>query len=332
MRFSSRLHILIGLAVVGILYFSWYLGVFSVETLRNGYFDSPVSYRLVVFGDSWSDDGTIYRPLQTQVWPEMLCAQFQCTLEVTTDSPDPSFGAIIDNSELNNTGGETAADLNDQMSGWLNKEEDAARGVLGKATSRLKQNTIFVVSFGTWDLWQLAAEDLDTARESVQRIVEKMFAYLDELAEIWSRKHTKIILSLPVDVTFLPAFKTRQGVLQKDAVNLTDHWHNEVRSRAEQWKTGSIFLLDTNSFLIDQVRERQLWVGGLIEGEDFGKNGIAWENVNEPCVGPAKSRLKRKTCSDPEKFLFWDSLHLGPAAQQLLAAEVFNAIKELWLK
>lgn len=26
-----------------------------------------------------------------------------------------------------------------------------------------------------------------------------------------------------------------------------------------------------------------------------------------------------------------DSMHLGPAAQRLLATEIFNAVKELWL-
>lgn len=230
-------------------------------------------------------------------------------LETTAENLDPSFGAIIDNSELEalriNSTATPPADLNFQISEWLDKKKSAFRRVPAKQVLAVKQGTIFVVSFGTWDLWKLAEQDLDTATTSAARIVDKLFAHLSNLAEKWSPKDTKIILSLPVDVTFLPAFKGREGVVQKDAVMLAEHWHSLVRGHAEQWQHGSLFLLDTNSFLIDQVRERQLWVGGLIERDEFEENGMAWEDVSKPCVDPAQDSLRQKNCSDPGMFLFW---------------------------
>ncbi|EEP80270.1 predicted protein [Uncinocarpus reesii 1704] len=301
MRFSSKLYLLTALGLAGIVYFSWYLSLLPAAIIRSGNRQSQRWYRLVVFGDSWSDDDTVYKPTQKK---------FPCMLEITDESPDSSFGAIIDNSELealqlNTTAKAPAADLSEQISEWLDKEERAARGAPRNQVSILKQSTIFVVSFGTWDLWKLAEQDLETAKISVERIVEKLFASLNGLAKKWSPGNTRIILSLPVDVTFLPAFKTRQGVVHKDGVVVSEHWHSQMRIHAEQWKHGSLFLLDTNSFLVDQVRDRQLWVGGLIEEEEFGKNGIAWENVNDPCIEIKNPPLKPTNCSDPEKFLFW---------------------------
>ncbi|KAI1909519.1 hypothetical protein LOZ12_001945 [Ophidiomyces ophidiicola] len=246
------------------------------------------------------------------------------------------FDSIVDNSELealgmSSTRKQQERDLGSRISEWLNREEKASLYMSTKKISVRKRRTMFVVSFGTWDLWKLAEQDIEMAQSSAERIVDKLFIHLNNLAIKWSTSDTKVILSLPVDMTFLPAFKVRQGVNQKDAILLLEHWHERVRGYAEQWQHGSLFLLDANSFVIDQVRRRQLWVGGLINNEEFGKDGVAWENVDEPCVNVTQLPPKQSHCSNPEKFLFWDSLHLGPAAQKSLATEVFHAVNGSWL-
>lgn len=73
MRLTSRLYVPVGLGLIGILYFSWSLNLLPVIVLQNSRLESP-PYRLVVFGDSWSVDDTIYKPSKQQVWPEMLCS------------------------------------------------------------------------------------------------------------------------------------------------------------------------------------------------------------------------------------------------------------------
>ncbi|KAI1952399.1 hypothetical protein LOZ62_001348 [Ophidiomyces ophidiicola] len=215
------------------------------------------------------------------------------------------FDSIVDNSELealgmSSTRKQQERDLGSRISEWLNREEKASLYMSTKKISVRKRRTMFVVSFGTWDLWKLAEQDIEMAQSSAERIVDKLFIHLNNLAIKWSTSDTK-------------------------------HWHERVRGYAEQWQHGSLFLLDANSFVIDQVRRRQLWVGGLINNEEFGKDGVAWENVDEPCVNVTQLPPKQSHCSNPEKFLFWDSLHLGPAAQKSLATEVFHAVNGSWL-
>ncbi|WEW60819.1 hypothetical protein PRK78_006307 [Emydomyces testavorans] len=63
------------------------------------------------------------------------------------------------------------------------------------------------------------------------------------------------------------------------------------------------------------MRERQLWVAGLNEGKEFEENGVAWKDVTEPCIDSTTAQLKEMRCSNPDRLLPWDSMHLGPMAQ-----------------
>lgn len=170
-----------------------------------------------------------------------------------------------------------------------------------------QDHTIFVVSFGVWDLWSLIGKDYDAARESVERRIAIIMERLDELASRWGTSELKVILTHTVDVTFLPGFEYG-GDQFKDTVQLVEDWNIKLREAAKEWEHGTIYLFDMNAFVMDRIRDYQLYAAG-IEGENgLGMNLDGWVNVVKPCVesGFRVMMSKEKTqCEQPERYLFW---------------------------
>ena len=84
MRFFTRFSAIVGVSLCSILYLVWFLPTSSVKKeLQNAWSKSP--RRLIVFGDSWSDNGAypidsppkallpLRDPAQGKVWTEWLC-------------------------------------------------------------------------------------------------------------------------------------------------------------------------------------------------------------------------------------------------------------------
>ncbi|KAK2746608.1 hypothetical protein FQN55_005596 [Onygenales sp. PD_40] len=314
MRLKEKFYVLGLLAACGILYFFWSLhysgytsstGTSPAAAKPNGY-----TYRLVVFGDSWSDGKNIQDTRRGKVWTEWLCSKFSCFHENMAESSS-SAGAVVDNDELERIpnakwSGSPLADLKTQMRRWMLKEEKATAGFTKEEIERRQKYTIFSVSFGVWDIWRLLGQDLAAAKLSAQRSVATIFEELSVLGFKWTAGEMKVVLMAAVDVTFLPAFKLNNET-HRDAVPLVDEWNKQLKEHAKAWKNGPIFFLDTNSFLLDQLRERQLWVAGYIDTKDFGKDGMDWDNVDSACAVVSKKWLlgKQEVCRVPEKYLFW---------------------------
>lgn len=231
-------------------------------------------------------------------------------LEDAAKFKGPLLNASIDDVGLkalriNDTETGLAADLGSQISKWLKMEADTFRGLSADKVLIKNQHTIMAVSFGTWDIWKLAEQDLAHSITLAERAIDELFIQLNKLGNAWWPADTKLVLLLPVDVTFFPAFRTRQMVVQKEAIAISELWHALIRRHAEDWQHGSLLLFDMNSLLIDQVRERQLQVGGLIERNETMSSGVAWQDVSKPCIDTASFDLKQTTCNQPERFLFW---------------------------
>lgn len=236
--------------------------------------------------------------------------------ENLAESADPSrrleSGAIVDNSELesfdDSAWSKPPADLSTQISQWVKKEKEAVKDLSPDQQYSRADHTVFSVSFGIWDLWRIIAHDVEDPKATIQRSVQKLFDNLNDLASRATSNGIKVILLTPVDVTFLPAYASMGEGTHKDAIDLFDEWTGQLRNQTADWERGTIFLVDTNAFLIDQVRERHLWVAGYIETEDYGKElGVAWENVDQPCVGLKTNATlgHGQACEAPEKVLFW---------------------------
>lgn len=354
MRMFNRFYGLCAVAVCSILYTAWFL------TGRNfgdivplaGTFQTAdkFDHRLVVFGDSWSDSET--EEEQGKIWTDHLCDLFSCyqeNLAQTARSPGntkKNTGAVVDNDELSSFGWlskEQVPDFKTQLDQWLAVETVAMEKLSEEERITRQERTTFVISFGIWDLWSLRETDYNTAVSSVDRRIKKLTEQLNRLDESfkgWGPTELQIIMTQTLDVTFLPAFTSVSGDEFKDAVRLLTQWNSKLKSAATEWKDGKaqwLYMFDTNAFVLDRIRDWQLYASGIEEENGMGKNTEpGWENVSAPClVGESGFRvMMSKTeettrCQHPEKYLFWDEMHLGPSAHKLMGSAVYKETKEL---
>ncbi|PLB55003.1 hypothetical protein P170DRAFT_344416 [Aspergillus steynii IBT 23096] len=356
MRLFNKFHAVCALAVCSILLSAWLLAsqhyyrrVASTDPANGFRAAKTFDRRLVVFGDSWSDDNNGGDEVQGSVWTEWLCSMFSCHHENLAETAKSlrgtQIGSVVDNSELSgillSLSKSPVADFKTQMNRWTAAESQVLEELAGDEAaiaSRLN-HTIVAVSFGVWDVWNMIGKDYDSAVKTVDHSVETIMDQLDSLSRALGTDDLKVILTLAPDVTFLPAFKgaAEQRVTRhKDTVRVAEYWNKKLRESAEKWDHGLIYLFDTNAFLVDLIRDRQLYDAGIEEPNGLGKNADpGWENVDDSCVENGKqvvmtSEVKR--CETPEKYLFWNDMHLGPSAHRLMGTEVFHGIEKMWLK
>lgn len=224
-------------------------------------------------------------------------------------------GAVTENAELQTFGASEWStsplqDLKSQIHQWAAKEDGVMQGLSERERLTRANNTIHVISFGFWDIWHLIGEDLEKAKSSVDRSIATLFDQLHALADKWDPVELKTILTLTSDLTFHPGFSPTADN-HKKTIALVEHWNTQLRDTAEEWERGTIFLYDTNSFMLDQIRDRQLYVAGLVDEMDpTDNNSTDWHDVTSACVkknGTAStpSDEKAEPCPNPEQFLFW---------------------------
>lgn len=229
---------------------------------------------------------------------------------------------MVDNDELDLLGrlSQTKlADFKTQLQRWLDAESPALEGLSEEQIHSRQERTIFIVSFGLWDVWSLVtnAKDYNSAVSSADRRIKTLVEQLDKLSERWGSTSLKVILMQTVDVTFLPGFMTSGGDEYKNAVRIVAEWNKRLRQAAEDWQRGVIYLFDTNAFVLDRIRDWQLYAAGIEEENGLGKNlDPGWENVSDACVeiGSGLEVIKskeEKMCEHPEKYLFWYVVNLG---------------------
>lgn len=221
----------------------------------------------------------------------------------------------MDNAELDLLGRLSQTklpDLKTQLQQWLDAESSTLEGLSTEEIRSRQERTIFVVSFGLWDVWSLVvkAKDYSSATSSVNRRVKSLIEQLDKLSERWGSTSLKVILMQTADVTFLPGFSITGGDEYKNAVKIVTEWNTRLRQEAEQWQRGTIYLFDTNAFMLDRIRDRQLYAAGIEEENGLGKNLDGWENVGDACVEIGSGlevmmSKEGKMCEHPEKYLFW---------------------------
>ncbi|CRG92241.1 hypothetical protein PISL3812_09298 [Talaromyces islandicus] len=359
MRYITRLNILGGLAFISFLiavrlvYVSGYGLPIRVNwgtpgTLADVDEGPPLAdtadHRLVVFGDAWSYTGARLHD-QGRGWPEWVCAKWPCRLETYAQQEHtcegPFCGSVVDDLELQkiksdlNELREPLPDLRAQVDRWLTNENDAIRNDPAGGDLRTRVNdTVFAVSFVIWDIWKFLHEPLDdNIKSSISRSIDSLFGQLDRLPAASESDDVRVILMLSIDPTFLPAFDASTG--HKDMVSIVEQWNKELQDKAREWR-GSIYIFNTNEFLVDQIRAWQYYVGGILDSNGLWEQN-PWDDVEHPCAESTGKWMaafgnEGKKCENPEKFLFWDGMHVGPTANEMMGAEIFHGIETSWIK
>ncbi|OQE13019.1 hypothetical protein PENFLA_c057G01650, partial [Penicillium flavigenum] len=303
-RILNRFYALSAVAVCMILTTAWFLTSRSfsdIDPLASDTFQiaNMFDQRLVVFGDSWSDNKS------NSPQGKLSCHQ-ENLAQTANPQKDKTIGAVVDNKELNlldRLSQTHPADFKSQLQQWLDAETAATKDLSAEAIRSRQDRTIFVVSFGVWDLWSLVAKDYDAASKSVERRIATLMGQLDTLSERLGTTGLRVILTQTVDVTFLPGFKA--GGLDKDTVRILEEWNGKLGEVARE-RSGTVYLFDTNAFMMDRIRDWQLYAAGIEEENGSGRNLDGWENVVEPCVesGFQVMMSKKEQCEHPDKYLF----------------------------
>ena len=243
-------------------------------------------------------------------------------------------GAVVDSKLLNSTLSNTTlsnstlitdidlaeplADLKTQVQHWLTFEKKQYAN--SRVSEIERSGTVFVVWFSLWDLWYYSEKTLAEAEAAVTKTMDALFEQLDVIAENWPLD-MKIIIPEAIDTTFLPGWHTMRtgprgsdlhGENQRSAILLVEQWNRALDMRAVRWGGGSMYIYNTNEWLLDQVREQQLSIAQLSDANGMGANSSPWKNVRSGCVASTYKAYDvlgedptKGHCSDPTTYLFW---------------------------
>ena len=185
--------------------------------------------------------------------------------------------------------------------------------------------TTVAIYFGTWDIWRLAALSEAEAMIAVQDSIITLFVELEKLLDAIGTKGPPPTVIIPkvVDPTWLPRwFADRSGpagpdtfgMIQRQATDLTDHWHFALTSRADRWTKGHIVVPDFNQWLLRQMRGQHSFKGpghGSQKQEQFQELRVPCMNrtavgLHEHPFAPTTADHSETTsCDNPERYLFW---------------------------
>jgi len=237
-------------------------------------------------------------------------------------------GAVVDSNLLNTTMmnttssnssskteyelAEPLADLKTQVQQWLKFEKQQYDNSRVKKVER--DGTVFTMWFSLWDLWYYSGKAIEEAMVAVIKTLDTLFEQLDLIAENWPLE-MKIIIPEAIDTTFLPGWHSIRtgphgsdphGECQRSAVLLVEQWNRGLDMRAARWNGGSMYIYNTNDWLLDQLREQQLFTSHLSDANGIGTDQSPWNNVRSGCVETSKKPGETMTkCSDANTFLFW---------------------------
>ncbi|KAL8881059.1 MAG: hypothetical protein Q9198_001656 [Flavoplaca austrocitrina] len=356
------------------VYLVWYLPTANVRyELKSAWSDAP--RRLIVFGDSWSDNGDYPIDLppkkwllrreeaQGPVWTEWLCSAIKCNhhdnfaRSLPTAPTTELRGAVVNSAVLNRTlptgHGEVVMlpDLKTQVSQWLRFEKKQYTS--SRMREKEKRGTIFTVWFSLWDIWYYSQLNSDEASKAIEESIDTLFEQLGVICDHWPMG-AKIILPEAMDPTFLPAWSMKRtgpagsdhsAEDQRNAIQLVKQWNIALDARASEWDKGQIYMYNTNDWMLDQVREAQLVTGDMMDHNGLGRSGSPWDSVYSACSGSGnkgknrspdggKSGLDPFRCSNPDKYLFWDEMHLGAEAHKMIgqgiAADIAESHVDSW--
>ncbi|KAG4421335.1 hypothetical protein IFR04_005518 [Cadophora malorum] len=236
------------------------------EDESSGEEDAGGGIRLVVFGDSWVDDTLEESQDQKgKSWPEVMCEEINCTSRLTFAATQPASdwpalpptGVKTSNNihawAVENTRylphedtNYTLPDLSAQVQAYLSLP----------APKQAPKETIYVLSFGFWDIYDFARLDYAMAMNVTDRSFDEIFTQLNILynhfdttlypveVNATSRPKFNIIIPRLFDPTLTPGWVSHRPAplspssvaeQQKNAVYLTERWNQMLENSMGSW-------------------------------------------------------------------------------------------------
>ncbi|KAM0275833.1 hypothetical protein ACHAQH_007378 [Verticillium albo-atrum] len=270
-------------------YWKWpYSSSAPVSPAFNVSSDGPV--RMVVFGTPDIGSPSKAKGETGPGWTEALCAELRCSshesLVPSVDLPSqaltsnglykPALQKLLDPGEDKVNSGVDYRYLNKQYP--LSSTADLAHQV-GKFLKRPKnanppKETIWVFSFGTWDIWTLAALPREVAQGLIDSMVEQLFTQIELLykaslsvdspaySDFWAYTNTtllgglnenpaaeaiesfRVVIPELFDISLTPGWHAQRpsppaphnkAEHMVNAAFLVDHWNSEVSGRMDEW-------------------------------------------------------------------------------------------------
>jgi len=214
----------------------------------------------------------------------------------------------------------------------------------------LAKETLFIISFGFWDIYNFASLDYALAKNTTDQSINELFAQIDILynhynssqlsistAPINSSAHTfQIIIPKVLDPSVSPGWLTQRPSPVKPSSTSTASLESTPTSTSNKTvETGSlkdVFYYDLSARLLDTMIEHQMESEGLKDASGLGAGDSPYENVERPCVYQADDDEDTYglgelvngmiVCAEPDMWLWWDAWGVGARAQKVMGKEV----------
>ncbi|RPB05477.1 hypothetical protein L873DRAFT_1832686 [Choiromyces venosus 120613-1] len=284
MKLHARLGCLLGLLLVGCL-------VATCSTrirIRYRRAIGLLPQQLIIFGDENSriPSSNPFRQDSSSHHFSLIWTERLCKellATCTSYTPLPPPPTI----QLNATSGAVVDNLIFNSS-WIKQE---------KENQNKERSTLFLALFGVNDIWKYSSFEKWDGVAAVEASLDSLFEQFGTVEEYWPDPPQ----------TMLPGWghlrsEDPRGEQLRNAVRLVKKWNRGLELRAKKWKKGRVFLWDMNKWFLDVVRS--------------GREG-GWKHVKTGCVESEES-----ACDEPNKYLMWDDIRLGPQAQKKLATEI----------
>lgn len=190
------------------------------------------------------------------------------------------------------------------------------------ADDEKKEETIFTISFGFWDLWNYGSMELEVAQDAISQSILVLFQQLDIIAE-HSSSDPQVLITGLWDVSFSPHFQSLSenntafhfGEVQHKMIYLVKYWNSALIQASTNWGKGDVFYLNWQSWVMDQIRITQMHELKIVDSSGIGKEEVIFDDVLRPCLlgsssnndttSSQKGVNKPARCLKPERNLFW---------------------------
>ncbi|KAK6602508.1 hypothetical protein H4I95_06445 [Botrytis cinerea] len=244
-------------------------------------------------------------------WTEVLCEELSCTskINLAVSQPSSSYpsspptGAFASNkvylSSIEDTAGQNNNETKITAESMLPDLEAQVKSFIALPLPKKKlRETIFVVSFGTWDIWHYASLDYIKAQEAQNKAVAEIFAQLDNLyahhrenleathvivkphndSHVVAKPQFRIVIQKLFDPTMLPGWLSQRPIPlkpssvaenQKNAISLVRDWDNSVENFIKPWFASTPEATTTSEWAEPAPEEQ---VSGDAVPETFDQN------------------------------------------------------------